>query len=137
MLCICKVFIHQHISYSLNIRLLIREVLEAFKGCFGAIHCIYLPKVFTTCFQVYAKMLNIKESLHYTVLFCSVRWSEILSRASGSVALRGVSFIATDREFLTLLPCRNKTKNVLFVTWTLLYWTLTLEAVLGQPASLS
>lgn len=51
------------------VRLFIREVLEAFKGCFGAIHCIYLPEVFTTCFQVCAKMLNMKESLHYTVFF--------------------------------------------------------------------
>lgn len=57
------------------VRLLIREVIKAFKGCFGAIHCIYLPKVFTTCFQVGAKTLNIKESLHYTVLFCSARWN--------------------------------------------------------------
>lgn len=85
------------------VRLSLEKSLKPLRAVLGQ----YTAFIFLECsqlgFQVRAKTLNIKESLHYPVLFCSVRWSEILSRAPGSVALGGVSFIATDRELgLTL-----------------------------------
>lgn len=73
--------------------------------------------MFTAHLKVHAKILNIKKSFNYTVLFCCVRLPEILSRAPHSVAFRGVNQFYCFVFLYRLLLCMNKTMIVLLVTW--------------------